>query len=218
MNRWLSITAGAIVIGCITFLVVLGPPSGGVERLRDVLLSWGPWAVAVSAVLMVAQAIIAPLPANVITITNGLVFGPLWGSLLSWISMLLGSSICFVLSKALGRPFATRVVGKSLDRAEGFFNQYGLQAVFLVRIMPFVPFDAVSFGAGLVGVPYLKFIFATGVGIIPSILIYSYIGSKVAEAYWWILIAALCASLIALACATRFLKRPATAKLQIQEP
>jgi uncharacterized membrane protein YdjX (TVP38/TMEM64 family) len=215
MNRWLGITAAAVVIGCIALLALLGPPAGGVDRLRELLLSWGPWAVAVSAALMVAQAIIAPLPANVITITNGLVFGPIWGSLLSWSSMLLGSSICFVLSRTLGRPFATRVVGKSLDKAESFFNRYGLQAVFLVRIMPFVPFDAVSFGAGLVGVPYLKFILATAVGTIPSIMVYSYIGSKVSEAYWWVLIGALCASLIALALATRLLKRPAPATLQI---
>jgi uncharacterized membrane protein YdjX (TVP38/TMEM64 family) len=185
--------------------------------MREVLRSYGPWAVAVSAGLMIAQAVIAPLPANVITITNGLVFGPLWGGLLSWTTMLIASSVCFVLSKILGKPFASRVVGKSLEKAEGFFNEYGLQAVFLVRIMPFVPFDAVSFGAGLVGVPYLKFIFATAVGIIPSVLIYSYIGSRVAAAYWWILIGVLSISLLVLILASRILKKPAPVKLQIQE-
>jgi uncharacterized membrane protein YdjX (TVP38/TMEM64 family) len=136
---------------------------------------------------MIAQAIIAPLPANVITITNGLVFGPFWGGLFSWFSMLLASSVCFILSRTIGKRFATRFAGNSLENAELFFRKYGMQSVFLVRIMPFVPFDAVSYGAGLVGVPFTKFILATAIGIIPSIVVYSYIGTIVLGSYWWVL-------------------------------
>jgi uncharacterized membrane protein YdjX (TVP38/TMEM64 family) len=214
MNRWLGVAAFTMIVISIAVLIAIGPPAGGVEHLREVLLSWGPWSMLVSAAMMIAQAVIAPLPANVITITNGLVFGPIRGALLSWLSMLLGSSICFLLAKTLGKPFAVRFAGKSLERAEGFFRQYGLPAVFIVRIMPFVPFDAVSFGAGVVGVPYLRFLLATAIGIIPSVFVYSYIGSKIADAYWFILIAALSASLIGFAVASRFWRRPATTTVE----
>ena len=91
----------------------------------------------------------------------------------------LGSALCFILSRTLGKKFALRIVGKSLESAEHFFKKYGLQSVFIVRIMPFVPFDAVSYGAGLVGGPFSKFILATAIGIIPSILVYSYVGTMV---------------------------------------
>jgi uncharacterized membrane protein YdjX (TVP38/TMEM64 family) len=215
MNRWISITALALLAVGIAILIAIGPPAGGVEHMREVLLDYGPWAVAVSAGLMLGQAVIAPLPANVITITNGLVFGPLWGALLSWSTMLIGSAVCFLLSRTLGKSVAARFVGKHhLDKAERFFTRYGLQAVFIIRIMPLVPFDAVSFGAGLVGVPFVRFTVATAVGTIPSILFYSYVGSVAADAYWWIMIGVLAASLTAVIGASRLVKRqPAPAFL-----
>lgn len=210
MTRWISVTAGVIVAVAIALLLMVGPTAGNVDNLRDLLLSYGPWSAAISAGLTVAQAVIAPLPGNVITITNGLVFGPLWGSLLSWMSTLLGSSICFLLAKRFGRPFAGKIVGDSLQGAEKFFQQYGLQAVFVVRIMPFVPFDAVSYGAGLVGVPFSRFLLATGIGIIPSVIVYSYIGTMIAGIYWWVLITLLTVSLIGIIIASRLIPKTKT--------
>src|SRR5262245_44474516 len=158
MNRWIGIVASVLIASALVLLLYVGPATGGVDQFRTKLLSYGPWAVVVSAGLMIAQAIIAPLPANVVTITNGLVFGPLWGALLSWVCTLVGASLCFMLSRTFGKPFALRIVGKPLDNAERFFKKYGLHAMFVVRIVPFVPFDAISYGAGLIGVPYLTFL------------------------------------------------------------
>src|SRR5437016_13015186 len=93
-------------------LLILGPKAGSVENLRHTLLAYGPWAIAISAGLMVGQAIIAPLPMNVVTITNALVFGPLWGGLLSWSTTVLGASLCFLLSKTFGKPFAHKIVDR----------------------------------------------------------------------------------------------------------
>lgn len=217
MNRWISVAAALIIVIALGLLLVVGPSAGGVDNLRELLLSYGHWSILVSAGLMVAQAIIAPLPANVITITNGLVFGPLWGGLLSWSSTLLGSSLCFVLSRALGKPFAARIVGGPIHGAEQFFQRYGLQAVFVARIMPFVPFDAISYGAGLVGVPYSRFLLATGVGIIPSVLVYSYIGSLISDIYWWVMVTLLTASLVAIIVATRLLKKTQISKVALSK-
>lgn len=207
MHRSISMTAGLIVVVAIVSLLAIGPKVGSVENLRSALLSYGAWAAVISAGLMVAQAIIAPLPANVITITNALVFGPFWGSILSWATTVLGASLCFLLSKALGKPFAVKIVGDSIQKAEGFFKRYGLHAMFIARIMPFVPFDAISYGAGLVGVPYTRFLLATSVGIIPSILVYSYLGKMIAGIYWWVLLTMLSVSLIAIITAAKLLRK-----------
>jgi len=204
LNRWISFTAGSIIVIAIAVLLIVGPKAGSVDNLRSTLLNYGPWAaVAVSAGLMIAQAIIAPLPANAITITNSLVFGPIWGSLLSWFTTVLGASLCFMLAKSFGKPFAGKIVGSPLQKVERFFKSYGLQAMFLVRMMPLVPFDAVSYGAGLVGVPFSRFLLATAVGIIPSILVYSYLGNLIAGIYWWVLVAMLTFSLVGIIAAAK---------------
>jgi uncharacterized membrane protein YdjX (TVP38/TMEM64 family) len=207
LNRWISFTAGSIIAIAIAVLLIVGPKAGSVDNLRSTLLNYGPWAaVAVSAGLMIGQAIIAPLPANIITITNALVFGPIWGSLLSWFTTVIGASLCFMLAKSFGKPFAAKIVGSPLQKAERFFKAYGLHAMFFVRIMPLVPFDAVSYGAGLVGVPFSRFLLATSVGIIPSILIYSYLGNLIAGVYWWVLITTLSFSLVGIIAAAKIFR------------
>jgi uncharacterized membrane protein YdjX (TVP38/TMEM64 family) len=209
MNRWISITAAAIIVIALAVLLVIGPKAASVENLRATMLAYGPWAVGISIALMVAQAIIAPLPMNVVTITNALVFGPLWGSLLSWFSTVLGASLCFLLSKTFGKPFAQKLIGSSMEKAERFFQTYGLHAMFLVRVLPLIPFDAISYGAPLVGVPFSRFLLATAVGIVPSILIYSFLGTLIARIYWWVLMGLLCAALIGIIAAARIIrKRP----------
>jgi uncharacterized membrane protein YdjX (TVP38/TMEM64 family) len=212
MSRWISITAGAIVGIALIMLLVIGPKIGSVDNLRATMLSYGPWAVGISIGLSIGQAVIAPLPMNVIIITNGLVFGPVWGSVLSWFSTVLGASICFQLSKSLGKPFAEKIVGNSMEKAEAFFQKYGLHAMFLVRVMPFVPFDAISYGAPLVGVPFSRFLLATSIGVIPSILIYSFLGKLIAGIYWWVLIGLLTAALIGIVVAARILRKPKESK------
>ena len=134
---------------------------------------------------------------------------PLWGGLISWVSTLMGASFCFLLSRTLGKPFAEKVGGGgSIQKAEQFFKSYGIHAMFLVRIVPFVPFDAVSYGAGLVGVPFSRFLLATAIGIIPSTLAYSYLGPMIAGIYWWVLIGLLSVSLIGVIITAILLRRP----------
>lgn len=208
MSRWISVTAGIIIAIAIAVLLIMGPQAGSVENLRQALMNHGPWAaVAISSGLMIAQAIIAPLPGNVITITNALVFGPLLGSLLSWFTTVVGACLCFMLAKAFGKPFAEKIVGSSVHKAERFFKTYGLHAMFFVRMMPLVPFDAVSYGAGLVGVPFSRFLLATSVGIIPSIIVYSYLGGLIAGVYWWVLISMLTVSLIGVIAAAKIFRK-----------
>ena len=203
MHRSITITAALIIVTALTMLMFLGPQAATVENLRATMLAYGRWAIGISIGMMVAQAIIAPLPMNVVTITNALVFGPIWGSLLSWFSTVLGACLCFLLSKTFGRPFAHKIVGGSMQRAERFFKKYGLHAMFLVRMMPFVPFDAVSYGAPLVGVPFSRFLLATSIGIVPSILVYSFLGTLIAGIYWWVLIGILSIALVGVIAASR---------------
>ncbi len=60
---------------------------GDVAGLRYYTLSYGAWAPVVSTLLMVLQALAAPLPAFVLTFANGLAFGTFWGGLSSLASV-----------------------------------------------------------------------------------------------------------------------------------
>jgi uncharacterized membrane protein YdjX (TVP38/TMEM64 family) len=151
-----------------------------VEAFRAYVLGYGAWAPLVSAALMVLQSVVAPLPAFVITFANGLLFGWAWGALLSWASEMAGAALCFSLSRALGRPAVERLLGRAagLDAADRFFVRHGTRAVLLARLLPFVPFDPVSYCAGLTSTGFRPFLVATGLGQLPATLLYSWLGER----------------------------------------
>lgn len=163
---------------------------GDVQQLKAWLLSYGAWAPAVSALLMILQSVAAPLPAFVITFANGLLFGTWWGALLSWSSALAGASLCFFLARALGRPAAEKLAGgsRALTLSDRFFERHGDRAVVIARLLPFVPFDVISYGAGLTPMPFWRFLLATGLGQLPATLVYSWLGQNMSgsvRAVFW---------------------------------
>jgi uncharacterized membrane protein YdjX (TVP38/TMEM64 family) len=168
--------ATAVALGILAIIFLLGgkPSVQDVEGFRGSVLSFGSLGIVFSAGFMLIQATFAP---NVTIVTNALVFGPFWGGLLSWVTILMGASVCFWFSRKYGKPMAARLAGRSLESVERFLERYGLHALLLARITPFVPFDAVSYVAGLAGVSYRKFLLATAIGLAPLIAFDSYIGS-----------------------------------------
>ncbi|UFT98631.1 TVP38/TMEM64 family protein [Radiobacillus kanasensis] len=148
-----------------------------VSVFQEYLLSFGPTAAVVSGLLMVFQSVIAPLPAFVITFANGVVFGWLWGALLSWSSAMVGAILCFYLARWLGRPLVERIVTKkALQWWDHFFQKYGSYSILIARLVPIVSFDLVSYAAGITPITFRNFFWATGLGQLPATLLYSYLG------------------------------------------
>ena len=147
--------------------------------MRTYIASYGALAPIISALLMIFQSVAAPLPAFLITFTNGLLFGIWWGAALSWSSAMLGAALCFYLARVLGRPMVVKLVSEpALDSADRFFVRYGKHAIVIARLFPFVPFDPISYGAGLTGMRFVGFWVATGIGQLPATLLYSYLGDR----------------------------------------
>lgn len=149
------------------------------NAVRNYIRSFGIWAPAVSALLMLLQSIIAPLPSFVLTLANGFLFGPLWGFLLSWSSSLVAAMICFTISRGLGRTWVERWASpQALTLIDDFFARYGPWTVLIARLLPFISFDLVSYAAGLTATSVRGFTFATAVGMLPATLLYTYLGHR----------------------------------------
>ncbi|RXT14028.1 TVP38/TMEM64 family protein [Ammoniphilus sp. CFH 90114] len=171
-----------------------------IEAFRDYLLSFGYFAPIVSALLMIFQAVLAPLPAFVITFANGMLFGAFWGGLLSWSSAMLGAALCFFIARSLGRPAVEKLVSKSaIEMTDKFFQQYGKQSILVSRLLPFISFDVVSYAAGLTSMRFWGFWIATGIGQAPATILYSYLGQTASgsvKILFWIFIVTICLAVI----------------------
>ena len=155
---------------------------GDIAALRDYILSFGLWAPVASCLLMVLQALVAPVPSFIITFANGLAFGVFWGWMLSLFGHVLAAAVCFGISRALGRVPVEILVGKTgLESADRWFARWGVYAVFAGRLLPGVAFDAISYAAGLTRMRFRSFIAATALGIFPQTFLYSYLGKQAPE-------------------------------------
>ncbi len=151
--------------------------SGDFGVVKDFIASWGTYAAVISFGLMIFQSIAAPLPAFLITFANANLFGWWQGAILSWTSAMAGAALCFYISRVLGRDVAERFTSKAgLKQVDAFFEKYGKSTILVCRLLPFVSFDLVSYGAGLTSMSFGSFFLATGIGQLPATIVYSYVG------------------------------------------
>ena len=172
-------------------MAVLG--SANLDAVAAYIRSFGAYAMAFSFVLMVFSSLIAPLPAFMITLSNAAIFGWWQGAILSWSSAMVGSALCFLLARGLGRDVVEKIAGKgALAGVEGYFEKYGTKTILICRLLPFVSFDAVSYFAGLTPIKFLPFFIATGLGQTPATIVYSYVGGMLTGGAKALMIGLLC--------------------------
>jgi uncharacterized membrane protein YdjX (TVP38/TMEM64 family) len=70
---------------------------------------------------------------------------------------------------------------KELKTFSQFIENYGIWAIIITRLTPFIPFDAISYVAGFVKLKKRDFIIGTIVGLVPRITFYLLIGSEVVD-------------------------------------
>jgi uncharacterized membrane protein YdjX (TVP38/TMEM64 family) len=81
--------------------------------------------------------------------------------------------------------------GGETDRKNGveqhgrFFERYGKHTILVCRLLPFVPFDPVSYAAGLTSIRFRHFFIATGIGQLPATIVYSWAGSLLTGGTFW---------------------------------
>lgn len=156
------------------------------HEIERFIKSYGSLAAVVSFLLMIFQAIAAPLPAFLITFANASLFGAFWGGLLSWSSAMVGAALCFYIARMLGREVVEKLTGKTvLKSVGGFFERYGKHTILVCRLLPFVPFDPVSYAAGLTSLRFRHFMLATGLGQLPATIVYSWVGSMLTGGTFW---------------------------------
>lgn len=154
--------------------------AGDLAALRAWGGEQGAWAPLMTTALMIAQALAAPIPAVLVTWTNSWLFGWGLGGLLSIAQATLAAWICYVLGQALGEPLLRRLVSEGQRaRLEALLARRSASTILVARLLPFVPFDAVSYLAGAARVRAWPFVWATFLGQVPAGFAYAYLGQEV---------------------------------------
>ena len=149
--------------------------TGDETRIGDYLRSFGVWGPVISLAMMVAQAIVAPIPGALVVFANGIAFGTFWGTALSVVGQTLAAMVCFWIARVLGRGPVEAMVGRfGLESLDRWVGRWGALGIIVLRLVPGVAFDGVSYGAGLLRIRFQTFVLATVVGVLPQSLFYTW--------------------------------------------
>jgi uncharacterized membrane protein YdjX (TVP38/TMEM64 family) len=161
----------------IAVLVVMGRRLGGlVPTFAAWVDSLGPWGPVVF-ILGYATAVVALVPAVLLTLAAGAIFGVVWGVVWVFVAAVLGSAAAFLVSRYVARDLVARRLAANprfaaVDRAVG---REGRKIVFLLRLSPLFPFVLLNYALGLTTVRFADYLLAA-VGMIPGTILYVYYG------------------------------------------
>ncbi len=169
--------------------------TGNGDAIGDYLRSFGVWAPVASLGLMLVQAVAAPVPALLVGCARGLAVGSVGGGLLSVAGQTLAAVVCFWIARVLGRaPVEALTSRYGLDAVDRRFTAWGAPGIFLLRLVPGISFDVVSYAAGLTGVGFAPFVAATALGVTPQAFLYAWLIREAPQSAWalyvvsWLLI------------------------------
>ncbi len=142
-----------------------------IRRVREAVRSLGAWGPVLVIALMILHSVTF-VPAEVITISSVLIFGPVWGVVYAWLGAMIGASLSYFLAKIWGQPIVQRFLPKPLQgRFENFFEREGVGGVFILRLIPLISFNALNYALGVTPMTFRQFLWTTGLGILPMEII-----------------------------------------------
>ena len=166
---------------------------GNLEAITASMEHAGIWGPVVLFILFVLQVFLAFIPGQALMIASGYLYGFWGGFLLSWLSLVVGGEIAYLLARKYGRPFAEKWIAPSvLERWNSAAAGQGITFFAVSLVMPLVPNDAMCYVAGLGTIRRLHFSIANAVGRGLACLVTSAAGAfggSISWQGWMILIA-----------------------------
>ncbi|WP_370313258.1 TVP38/TMEM64 family protein [Sagittula sp.] len=143
--------------------------------------------IAAAFVLIYVAIVAFSLPgAAVASITGGFLFGLVGGTVLNVISATAGACLIFLAARAgLGEMLSARMdasEGRIAKLRDGL-RENEISVLFLLRLVPAVPFFVANLLPALVGVRFRNYVFTTALGIVPGAIVFAWIGVGVGEVF-----------------------------------
>jgi uncharacterized membrane protein YdjX (TVP38/TMEM64 family) len=123
------------------------------------------------------------VPISLMIAAGVLVFSPLKAFFLLYTTGLLASCLSFAFGRWVGIPPMGKTLTRGTEKLRNHLQRGGFLAVLVARLLPVGNFSAINLFAGAVGVPFVSYILANAVGLLPGLLLVCLFSGRVA-AVW----------------------------------
>jgi uncharacterized membrane protein YdjX (TVP38/TMEM64 family) len=169
----------AVLVAAMVASRFLGPASvDALESLLEQVRSLGPAGPLGLILIQILVALSGVLPASLIGVVSGAVYGIVAGFGVAAVSTMCGAVIAFLLSRSLLRPLIARLIERRsrLRNFDAMLARDGWRFVFLLRLSPIMPFAVTSYALGLSSIGLRGYLIGC-LASLPSLLGYVVIGA-----------------------------------------
>lgn len=121
--------------------------------------------------------------ASLLSMTSGFLFGTWVGGLIAIVGGTLGAFGIFVIAKYFFSDFVKKNILNKYSFIENYFKRNDLELMFLIRIIPAVPFFAQNLILAGLGADNKKFFYTTLIGLAPWSFIFCSVGQGLEEIF-----------------------------------
>lgn len=151
------------------------------EVIKDFVVSFGILAPVIY-VLLYAIANFIPYLAPVMSITGGLAFGTVKGTLLTVFAATVTSAFPFLTARKLGREWVNeKMQGTKYEKYTQKVDDNNFLFVLYMRLVPVLPYELQHYVAGLTKISLWKFLLATLLGIAPGTFALTFLGDSIMD-------------------------------------
>jgi uncharacterized membrane protein YdjX (TVP38/TMEM64 family) len=174
-RKWIAV--GLALVAAIAAMAFLPLHDWG-DALEAWLEGLGPAGIVLFAAIYIVVTLTL-LPAWILSVVAGAVFGIFGGFLLSWSASLVGAAGAFLISRYAARErvkryFARHAMLQAVDKA---LRKGGWKVVALLRLSPVIPFTVQNYFFGVTTVKLWHFMAGSAIGIVPGTLIEAWLGA-----------------------------------------
>lgn len=124
--------------------------------------------------------------AAVASVTGGFLFGLGFGTAFNVVAATIGASVIFMAARlGLGEALTRKLEASqgAIKKLKNGLRENEISVLFLLRLVPVVPFFVANLLPALVGVKFRNFLWTTALGIIPGALVFTWIGVGLGEVF-----------------------------------
>jgi uncharacterized membrane protein YdjX (TVP38/TMEM64 family) len=124
--------------------------------------------------------------ATIATLTGGFLFATFPGALFNVTAATIGATLIFLAARwGLGERLAAKMETSegTVKRIKDGIDENQWSMLFLIRLVPAVPFFVANLVPALVGVPLKRFVISTFLGIIPGGVVYTSVGAGLGQVF-----------------------------------
>ncbi len=167
----------ALIIVSLVVLIRALPVDRAIDLVKskaDGLGFWGPFALGAAYVV----AALAFFPGSALTLTAGVVFGLVWGTVTVSLASTTAAALAFLIARYLARDKVARQARKfpKFEAIDGAIGDGGWKIIAMLRLSPAVPFSLGNYLFGLTAIRFWPYVLASWLFMLPGTFMFVYLG------------------------------------------